>query len=101
MSLLNIGVSGLRAQQAALEAASVNVANANTPGYSRQRVELERPAGGLGFREALERAAEFSGIELEKRDRSASTSARSRASPTSSCWVRCASTAPPQVHRKR
>ncbi len=48
MSLLNIGVSGLRAQQAALEAASVNVANANTPGYSRQRVELERPAGGLG-----------------------------------------------------
>ncbi|MFT7132778.1 MAG: flagellar hook-associated protein 1 FlgK, partial [Cyclobacteriaceae bacterium] len=38
MSLLNIGVSGLLANQAALRTTGQNVANADTPGYSRQSV---------------------------------------------------------------
>ncbi|MEO8308298.1 MAG: flagellar hook-associated protein FlgK [Pseudomonadota bacterium] len=38
--LLSTGVSGLRAFQRALETTSHNIANAATPGFSRQRVEL-------------------------------------------------------------
>ncbi len=37
---LDIGVTGLRAAQQQLDTAAHNVANANTPGYSRQRVTL-------------------------------------------------------------
>jgi flagellar hook-associated protein 1 len=37
---LDIGVSALRAAQQLLDTAAHNVANANTPGYSRQRVSL-------------------------------------------------------------
>ncbi|HVT77406.1 MAG TPA: flagellar hook-associated protein FlgK [Acidimicrobiales bacterium] len=42
-------VSGLFAAQRQLEVASHNIANVNTPGYSRQRVELEpsRPQPGV------------------------------------------------------
>jgi flagellar hook-associated protein 1 FlgK len=39
--LLGIGVSALIAQQRALATTSNNVANASTPGYSRQRVALD------------------------------------------------------------
>ncbi|MBL4682313.1 MAG: flagellar hook-associated protein FlgK [Pseudomonadales bacterium] len=39
-SLLRIGVSGLIAQQAALRTTGQNIANTDTPGYSRQRVQL-------------------------------------------------------------
>ena len=39
-SSLNIAVTGLNAAQRAVDVASQNVANVNTPGYSRQRVEL-------------------------------------------------------------
>jgi flagellar hook-associated protein 1 FlgK len=47
--LLNIGLSALLAQQRALTTTSNNIANASTPGYSRQRVELtERAAERLG-----------------------------------------------------
>lgn len=38
---LNIGKSGLFAQQGAINVTGHNIANANTEGYSRQRVELE------------------------------------------------------------
>ena len=38
--LLNIGVSGLLAFQRNLSTVSHNISNVNTPGYSRQRVEL-------------------------------------------------------------
>ncbi len=38
--MLNVAVSGLRAFQRALETTSHNIANASTPGYSRQRVDL-------------------------------------------------------------
>ena len=37
---LDVGASGLRAAQQQLDTAAHNVANANTPGYSRQRVRL-------------------------------------------------------------
>ena len=38
---LNTATSGLRAQQVGLQTTSHNLANANTVGYSRQRVTLE------------------------------------------------------------
>ncbi|EPY2300893.1 flagellar hook-associated protein FlgK [Clostridium sporogenes] len=38
---LNIGKSGMFAQQGAINTTSHNIANANTEGYSRQRVELQ------------------------------------------------------------
>src|SRR5215467_11018578 len=47
--ILGIGLSALLAQQRALATTSNNVANASTPGYSRQRVELtEGPVEQLG-----------------------------------------------------
>jgi flagellar hook-associated protein 1 FlgK len=47
--ILNIGLSALLAQQRALTTTSNNIANASTPGYSRQRVELaSRPAERIG-----------------------------------------------------
>jgi flagellar hook-associated protein 1 len=47
--ILSIGVSGLKAFQRALDVTSHNIANASTPGYARQRVELAtRVAQGYG-----------------------------------------------------
>jgi len=52
LSILNAGASALAAQQAAAATASHNLQNANTPGYARQRLELqavlpaERVSGG-------------------------------------------------------
>jgi len=47
--ILGIGLSALLAQQRALATTSNNVANASTPGYSRQRLELnERPVEQIG-----------------------------------------------------
>ena len=46
------GISGLRVSQRALATTGHNIANAETPGYSRQRVELvPRPGqpSGAGF----------------------------------------------------
>ena len=37
---MGAGLAALRAAQLGMQTASNNVANANTPGYSRQRVEL-------------------------------------------------------------
>ncbi len=48
-SILSIGVSGLLANQRALQTTSNNVSNANTDGYSRQRIEFSsRPPMFLG-----------------------------------------------------
>lgn len=48
--LLSIGVSGLLAYRRALDTTSNNIANANTPGYSRQRAELvTTPSLGAGY----------------------------------------------------
>lgn len=40
-STLNIGSLGITAQQTALDVTSHNIANANTDGYTRQRVDME------------------------------------------------------------
>lgn len=40
MSLLGIGITGLNVSQTALQVTGNNIANANNPAYSRQRVEL-------------------------------------------------------------
>lgn len=54
MSMLNIAVSGLNASQVALDVASNNIANVNTPGYSRQEAQFNSlytngpNANGLG-----------------------------------------------------
>ena len=45
MSLLNVGVSALTANQAALQTIGHNIANVNTAGYSRQTVALQTVAG--------------------------------------------------------
>lgn len=48
-NLINIGVTGLIAHQAALGTTGNNITNANVPGYSRQRVELvNQPEQYLG-----------------------------------------------------
>ncbi|HRV80020.1 MAG TPA: flagellar basal body protein, partial [Planctomycetota bacterium] len=38
---LDIGLRGLRAAQTALDTVGHNISNANTPGYTRQRVDLD------------------------------------------------------------
>ena len=51
-NLLSTGLSALQASQAALNTASHNIANANTAGYTRQRVELVSRQGadsGSGY----------------------------------------------------
>lgn len=45
MSLLNVGVRALLANQVALQTAGHNIANVNTPGYSRQTVVLQTVQG--------------------------------------------------------
>ena len=45
MGIMNIGVQALQANQMALTTAGNNIANVNTPGYSRQKVILETVPG--------------------------------------------------------
>ncbi|ARV18942.1 Flagellar hook-associated protein 1 [Curvibacter sp. AEP1-3] len=45
MSILNIGTRALQANQIALQTAGNNIANVNTPGYSRQNVVLKAVEG--------------------------------------------------------
>ena len=47
MSLLNVGARALLANQVALQTAGHNIANVNTPGYSRQTIQLESSGGQL------------------------------------------------------
>ncbi len=51
-SIMNIGVLALQANQSALQTVSNNIANVNTPGYSRQSVVLQNIPGqftGAGY----------------------------------------------------
>lgn len=52
-SLLNIGITGLSASQSALTTTGNNITNANTPGYSRQRVNFntmpQQYVGAAGY----------------------------------------------------
>jgi flagellar hook-associated protein 1 FlgK len=43
----NVGVTALTTNQAALQVVGHNIANVNTPGYSRQRVSLEQVPGQM------------------------------------------------------
>lgn len=45
--MINSGVSGLMAYQRAIDVAAQNIANANTPGYVRQRIELSTQGAGV------------------------------------------------------
>src|SRR5690554_5415049 len=45
--LLQIGISGLRASQAALTVTGHNITNANTEGYSRQEINLSTNSSHL------------------------------------------------------
>lgn len=47
--LMNVSKLGLFASQGSLQAISHNIANVNTPGYSRQSVTLESNAGSKAF----------------------------------------------------
>ncbi len=47
LGILNIGTTALLASQSALNTTSNNVANASTPGYTRQQVQLSSVASGL------------------------------------------------------
>ena len=52
MSILNIGTRALQANQVALQTAGNNIANVNTPGYSRQTVVMQTVEGqftGSGY----------------------------------------------------
>lgn len=44
---IEIGRRALQAQQSGLQVASHNIANANTPGYSRRRLEIENAESGI------------------------------------------------------
>ena len=61
--LFNIGLSGLRAQQAALAVTGQNITNASTPGYSRQRVEITTQTSGTRGNEFQGGGARLSEIE--------------------------------------
>lgn len=81
--LLNIGVSALLSYRNALDTAGHNIANANTPGYSRQRVELQTrvPTGsGNGFT--------GSGVTVSATVRNASELLATRASADQSAYSR-------------
>lgn len=77
--LLNIGLTALLSQQRALSTTSNNIANASTPGYSRQRVEFaERPPEDIG-REFIGRGVEIADIR-RLTDEAATLQLRSAAS---------------------
>ena len=63
MSILSTSLSALRVAQRALETTSHNIANVNTPGYSRQRVNIttQQPTR-FGFG-SVGNGARLSGIE--------------------------------------
>lgn len=60
----NIALKGMMAQQTALNVAFNNVANANTEGYSRQRVELQasNPISGIIYGEQLGSGVEVANV---------------------------------------
>lgn len=74
---LYTGLSGIRAGQAGLDIASHNIANANTPGYTRQRVEFaaahtfRSPYGPVGTGVRVEDIARLRDGFLDARFRSA------------------------------
>jgi flagellar hook-associated protein 1 FlgK len=74
---LYTGLSGVRAAQTGIDVTSHNVANANTPGYTRQRVELiashsyRSPVGWVGTGVTVDSIARLRDQFLDDRFRSA------------------------------
>lgn len=61
--LLSIGMRALNANSAALQTIGHNIANVNTPGYSRQTVRLESDPGHLGMGGSVGRGVNVAGVE--------------------------------------
>lgn len=74
---LYTGASGIRAAQMGLDTAANNIANANTPGYTRQRVELKAghtynsPSGPVGTGVTVDSVARLRDQFLDDRFRAA------------------------------
>ncbi|MDP4145956.1 MAG: flagellar hook-associated protein FlgK [Bacillota bacterium] len=66
-STFNIATRGMEAQQKAIDVSSHNIANANTDGYSRQRVILEttNPYNASGMNSAAEAGQMGTGVQVE------------------------------------
>jgi flagellar hook-associated protein 1 FlgK len=64
-STLNTAVTGLAAAQRALDIAGQNIVNANTPGYSRQRVTLASAGGATTATFHSGNDATFGGVAIE------------------------------------
>lgn len=64
-SSLNTALSGLNAQQRALATIAQNVANANSTGYSRQRVDMSAIAAPVGATFHTGRNALFGGVNVD------------------------------------
>jgi len=62
--LLQIGTSGTRAYQAALGAIADNIANAETPGYSRRTLALRESVAGNAPMLLYRSSAAFYGVEI-------------------------------------
>lgn len=75
---LNTGLTAIRAARAGLDTASHNIANANTPGFTRQRVELagmipfQSPDGPIGTGVEIQRIARLRDQFLDARVRTTS-----------------------------
>ncbi|HET9655445.1 MAG TPA: flagellar hook-associated protein FlgK [Kineosporiaceae bacterium] len=65
-STLNTAVTGLAAAQRALDIAGQNIVNANTPGYSRQRVLLASSGGATTATFHSGNSAVFGGVTVEQ-----------------------------------
>jgi flagellar hook-associated protein 1 FlgK len=91
--LLGIGTSGVRAYKSALNALGENVANAETPGYSRRAVILKQaPTPGVTPDPVYRDVIQFSGVDapgvLRAWDTFRATEARFAASAAGSASVR-------------
>lgn len=64
--LYGIGVSGARAYQAALGVISNNIANTDTPGYSRRMIELKESPAGSGVSIFYNSGMAFGGAMIGK-----------------------------------
>ena len=63
---LNTSVSGLMAAQRAMAATSQNVVNANTPGYSRQRVQLSSAGAATTATFHSGHSADIGGVRVDQ-----------------------------------
>ncbi|GAB6261746.1 flagellar hook-associated protein FlgK [Photobacterium sp. CCB-ST2H9] len=62
MSIINIALSGLNANRAGLDVTAQNVANVNTPGYSRQQAMYAAVGPGSPMANSAGRGVEVTGI---------------------------------------